>query len=76
MSSIKIKIEKGQFDNWIKWCVKINKEYSIEKEKFCKEKPNTLNLWAIINISDALNEDDIIVCGNASACIILFKQSK
>lgn len=65
---------KKQYQKWVHWCKNINKEFSIKKEKFVKDKKGYLNPYkALFQISDMLKEGDKIVCGNASACIIPFQ---
>ena len=64
------------FRPWIEWCQKINHRFAIEKEIF-NISPKKINPYkAFIEISEILKEDDIIVCGNASACIIPFQTLK
>ena len=65
---------KDNFHEWRKWCIDIGKTYSIKNESFLSSIDGKLNPYdAILQISDALSGDEIIVCGNASACIIPFQ---
>jgi len=59
---------------WLNFCRKISAKYSVKKEIFAKDKPNLLNPYkALFKLSDYFKENDAIVCGNASACIIPFQ---
>lgn len=66
--------KNNKYSRWLKWCNDIGKKYSIINEDFKKEKKGFINPYrAMFKISDLLKENDIIVCGNASACIIPFQ---
>lgn len=70
------KTKLPNYNNWITWCKTINLEYDVVKEHL-ESKPQTLNPYIVVNkIFNALRPDDIIVCGNASACIIPFQIGK
>lgn len=61
--------------NWISWCKDINKEFNIAKEhENCDAKLNPY--VAVKTVFESLRSDDIIVCGNASACILPFQIGK
>jgi acetolactate synthase-1/2/3 large subunit len=62
------------YSGWVNWCNDIKKQYSIKNENFQNEKKGYLNPYkALFKISDFLKENDAIVCGNASACIVPFQ---
>ncbi len=66
--------KKHKYLKWVNWCNEIGKKYSINNEEFKTEKKGFINPYrAMFQISDFLKEDDVIVCGNASACIIPFQ---
>ncbi len=58
---------------WVEWCQKIGRDYSVSKDH-----PNTgaepLNPYLMVErIFKAMRPDDIVVSGNASACILPFQ---
>lgn len=64
------------FKNWSSWCQDIVKQFDISNEHHHKE-DGTLNPYLVVDyIFNQMREDDIIVCGNASACIIPFQIGK
>lgn len=59
---------------WRKWCSDIGKKYDVKNESFLQSAEGTVNPYkAVIKISNALLGSEVIVCGNASACIIPFQ---
>ncbi len=69
LSSVKL----PNFEPWINWCQKIRLTYAITLEH--QQMPGAqLNPYVVVDrIFHKLRPDDIIVCGNASACIIPFQ---
>jgi acetolactate synthase-1/2/3 large subunit len=64
------------YDHWIKWCKEVNEKFDIGKEH-TQQSTKDLNPYiAVKTIFDYLKDDDVIVCGNASACIIPFQIGK
>ena len=65
---------QDNFLSWRKWCKKIGETYGIKNETFLPSSDGKLNPYStILKISDFLTGSEIIVCGNASACIIPFQ---
>lgn len=61
---------------WLSWCWKINKKYPATLPSYY-ENTAVLNPYVFINeLCDALNENDTVVCGNGSACVITFQAAK
>src|SRR5664279_5234505 len=61
---------------WLRWCRERRENYPVVQEHQRKNGP-PLNPYHFINeLIEALKEDDIIVCGNASACIIPFQTAQ
>ena len=58
---------------WLKWCKEINKKYPVVLEEYYgKEEP--INPYVFIKeLSHELKDNDNIVCGNGSACVITFQ---
>lgn len=65
-------IHTAQHDNWIKWCHEINLRYPAALPEYRGE--NALNPYVFVEeFFRELREDDQVVCGNGSACVIGFQ---
>lgn len=65
---------KASHSLWLDWCRKINLKYPAT----LKEYYNSSELNPYVFISEffkKLEEDDIIICGNGSACVITFQSA-
>jgi acetolactate synthase-1/2/3 large subunit len=80
-SSIKYFIERAQtypvnlpiWDNWINWCQTIQKEFKPKASDY-KIEFGRINAYHVIPaIFSKLRDDDIVVCGDATACIVPFQ---
>ena len=61
------------FVRWVDWCQNINKKFNVLVDH-PKSTSESLNPYLVIDqIFKNLRDDDIVVCGNASACIIPFQ---
>lgn len=61
---------------WASWCRDIVLKYEVKNEHEQKD-PNILNPYLVVDrIFNAMRVDDIVVCGNASACILPFQIGK
>lgn len=61
---------------WIECCKKINKDYPVVIQEYYK-KSTPVNPYIFIDkLFDELNENDKIVVGNGSACVIGFQAAK
>lgn len=65
-----------KFDSWASWCLDIRGRYNVMTEHQQKiDAP--LNPYVMVDrIFNQLRDDDIVVCGNASACILPFQVGK
>ena len=64
------------FNSWSEWCHKIGLEYDVSNEHQQKE-DSILNPYVVVDrVFQQMREDDIVVCGNASACILPFQIGK
>jgi len=64
------------FNSWSEWCHKMNHEYDVSHEHQQKE-DSILNPYVVVDrVFQQMREDDIVVCGNASACILPFQIGK
>jgi acetolactate synthase-1/2/3 large subunit len=61
------------YSSWSSWCKQIGDLFNVAKEH--RQQPDgPLNPYLMVRrIFSSLREDDIIVCGNASACILPFQ---
>lgn len=63
----------GAHDDWLMWCRDVNKKYPAVLEGYAdKDKP--LNPYLFISeFSKTWDEDERVICGNGSACVITFQ---
>lgn len=67
------KVSLPSFKPWVDWCQEIGVEYDVRKEH---EQTDSLvlNPYVVVDrIFNLMREDDVVVCGNASACILPFQ---
>lgn len=68
-----IKSKLPNFSNWVRWCQENKVKYSVMAEHEQKSGA-PLNPYVMVDrIFKQLRDDDIVVCGNASACILPFQ---
>lgn len=61
--------DMSDYSEWAEWCRNINKKYSTINEH--KHPKDALNPYLVVKeVFDNSDNDDVFVCGNASACII------
>ncbi|MCI0502366.1 MAG: thiamine pyrophosphate-binding protein [Fusobacteria bacterium] len=65
-----------EHENWLEWCRNINLKYpACQPEYFQNKSP--VNPYAFVDVLfDLLPEDEPIICGNGSACVITFQVAK
>lgn len=57
---------------WLKWCRNVDKKYPATLSEYYKS--SVLNPYAFITrFSEGLKNNDSIICGNGSACVITFQ---
>ena len=62
-----------KYESWAKWCKNMQSEFDVRNEHK-QESDVKLNPYVVVSkIFDHLRDDDIVVCGNASACILPFQ---
>jgi acetolactate synthase I/II/III large subunit len=61
------------FGGWVEWCQNIKQKYTVKNEH--QQIINgPLNPYLVVDrIFENMREDDIVACGNASACILPFQ---
>ena len=66
----------SQHESWLKWCRNLVKKYPTAELSYHKAK-GLINPYVFIDhLFDQLNENDRIICGNGSACVITFQAAK
>ena len=62
----------GEHSDWLEWCRNVNAKYPADlPEYYGRDK---LNPYVFIKkFTEQLNENDAIICGNGSACVITFQ---
>lgn len=62
---------------WLKWCRDLVRRYPAAMHEYSNAGENLINPYIFIDrLFDHLREDDRIVCGNGSACVITFQAGK
>lgn len=62
--------------NWLKWCRDINSKYPATLDNYYK-KTTPINPYVFVKeLFEELEEDDKIITGNGSACVITFQAAK
>lgn len=74
MNDINVRnMDAGNHVEWLRWCREIDAKYPTALPSYF-EKQKPLNPYAFIHrFSECLEEDDAVVCGNGSACVITFQ---
>jgi acetolactate synthase I/II/III large subunit len=66
-------VKLPKFSPWVAWCQKMKAQYNVLSEHQQK-KGEPLNPYVMVDrVFRLLRDDDIVVCGNASACILPFQ---
>lgn len=67
-----IKEDKSE---WLNWCKEVNKKYPACLDSY-RENTDKLNPYVFIDeYSKLWEKDDVVVCGNGSACVITFQSA-
>ena len=62
--------------DWLKWCKDVKQEFEVKSSDYV-EKIDAINAYHLIpHVIDAADENSIIVCGDATACIVPFQTAK
>lgn len=62
---------------WVAWCNKLVKDYPTVLESYHKEACDSINPYVFMDkLSALLQENDRIICGNGSACVVTFQACK
>ncbi|MFZ0480276.1 MAG: thiamine pyrophosphate-binding protein [Terriglobales bacterium] len=63
----------GRHDQWLSWCRERFQRYPTVRDSQRKPGPPLNPYYVIEWLSQQLNDNDIVVCGNATACIVPFQ---
>ncbi len=67
---------KDKFASWVQWCVERRKKYPTVLPQH-KDPSKPINPYHFIyELQQRLTENDVIVCGDATACIVTFQTSQ
>ncbi len=67
--------DKNKFTNWLQWCVERRKKYPIVLPHH-KDPNKPINpYYFIYELQQRLTANDVIACGDATACIVTFQTS-
>lgn len=66
----------GNHEEWLTWCRERRSKYPVvREEQLSQDAP--INPYGFIDrLFDSLREDDVVVCGNATACIVPYQAGK
>lgn len=65
--------ENPEHKKWLKWCREVNSKYPACLPQYY-EKKSPVNPYAFMDVLfKSLGEDETIVCGNGSACVVSFQ---
>jgi acetolactate synthase-1/2/3 large subunit len=71
-----IKNTLPEYSLWASWCHEIVVKYDVKNEHRQID-PNVLNPYLVVDrVFNVMRNDDVVVCGNASACILPFQIGK
>jgi acetolactate synthase-1/2/3 large subunit len=63
----------GAHDSWLSWCRKRVERYPVVQDRQRQPGPPLNPYYFVEQLSAKLANDDVIVCGNASSCIVPFQ---
>ncbi|MFZ3266960.1 MAG: thiamine pyrophosphate-binding protein [Terriglobales bacterium] len=69
----RLQYRPGRHDPWLAWCRERMRRYPVVQEHHRQSGPPLNPYYFIEQLSARLAADDIIVCGNATACIVPFQ---
>ena len=69
----RVQYRAGHHDTWLAWCRERVHRYPVVQPKQRQSGPPLNPYYFVEQLSDRLSEDDIVVCGNATSCIVPFQ---
>ena len=75
-----VSIESNQIvtknSRWLQWCKEVQREFEIKSSDY-EVHSDTINAYHLIpHVMDTADENSIVVCGDATACIVPFQTGK
>lgn len=65
--------KKKEHQKWVEWCRNLDRKYPATLPEYYKDEKGLNPYVFITELFKDLNEDESIVCGNGSACVITFQ---
>lgn len=66
-----------EHEAWVKWCQELQKQYPATLDEYRHDDNELINPYVFMDkLFAQLKNDDRIICGNGSACVITFQASK
>jgi acetolactate synthase-1/2/3 large subunit len=65
--------QSGLHNNWLVWCRERVRRYPVVQDKQRQAGPPLNPYYFVEQLSSKLAEDDVIICGNATSCIVPFQ---
>lgn len=76
LQHMKLSTGEIQHENWLCWSKKIHEKYPAVLSKY-RENSEKLNPYVFVDkFTKALSNEDILVCGNGSACVVTFQAAR
>jgi acetolactate synthase-1/2/3 large subunit len=60
-------------ETWVEWCQEVKEKYELREEDYISTSKGINSYHLVPEIFRNLKEDSIVVCGNATACIVPFQ---
>lgn len=68
--------QKSYHQSWLDWAKNIHNKYPAVMHQY-RENSETLNPYVFVEeMTKVLSEDEVIVCGNGSACVVTFQAAR
>ena len=67
---------RSRHQNWLEWCRERVARYPVVQERQRKSTSPLNPYYFMEQLSDLLAEDDVVICGDATACIVSFQTMK
>ena len=69
----RVQYRPGLHDSWLNWCRARVRRYPVVQERQRRSGPPLNPYYFVEQLSARLAEDDVILCGNATSCIVPFQ---